>query len=83
MQEYRQDAEGTNKTNQEQIALKERAFECSPISKLIANDILGYIPTQEQTSEETTNRQENLSCDKVENIKQRLPIELQVIHISQ
>ena len=47
MQEYRQDAEGTNKTNQEQIALKERAFECSPIGKLIANDILGNIPTQE------------------------------------
>ena len=47
MQEYRQDTEGTNKTNQEQIALKERTFECPPISKLIANDILGYVPTQE------------------------------------
>ena len=76
MQEYRQNAERTNKPNQEQIALKERALERSPIGKLIANDILGNIPAQEKTSEETTNRQENLSCDKVENVKQRLPVEL-------
>ena len=35
MQEYRQDAEGTNKTNQEQIALKECTFECyiCPVTK--------------------------------------------------
>ena len=76
MQEYRQNTERTNEPNQEQIALKERALERSPIGKLIANDILGNTPTQEKTGKETTNRQENLSRDKVENVKQRLPVKL-------
>ena len=41
------------------------------IGELIADELLRNKPAEEQTDEESAYRQENLSCDEIEDIEQR------------
>lgn len=83
MQKNRKNTKWADKANQEQIHIKESAFERSPVGKLISHNALRYIPSEEQASEKSANGQEYLSCHKVEDVKKRFSKELKIIYVSQ
>ena len=51
--------------------------QCATIGELVAYQFMWYEPTYQDTGKETYNRQEYLSCHKIEDVKQRLFEEMQ------
>ena len=72
VQEYQEDEDRTNELNQEKINTEETALQGSPVSKLILQNLLWHIPSQEQTGKETCHWKENLSGDEIKPIEKRL-----------
>ena len=70
MQEDSEDGEGTDIAYQEEVGLEEATAERSPVGELIANQLLGHIPANEQAGEETTDGQEELSRHEVEEVEE-------------
>ncbi len=79
MQEDKEDTQRTDIFNLEEEEVEESAAKGSPVGKLIAHDIMGHEPPQEDTGQESSDRQEDLSGDEVEEVKERLSHELQTV----
>ena len=72
VQEHQQDKDRTHELNQEEIDAKEATLQGSPIGKLILQNLLWHIPSQEQTSKQACHWKENLSGDEIKPIEKRL-----------
>ena len=70
MKEDSQNSQWTDETYQEIVDSKDTSLQCSPVRKLILDNLLGYVPANEDAGKHTSNRQEYLSCHEVEHIKQ-------------
>ena len=78
MQENKQNAQWTDILHQEKIEVEIPAYaQCAAIGKLVVYYFMWYEPANQNTSQETHHGQENRSCQKVEDIKQRLFKEIQ------
>ena len=78
MQEDKQDTQRTDIFHQEQIEVEIMVdTQGAAIGKFIVNQLVRYEPTNHDTGQEAYDRQEDLSCHEVEDIKQRLFEEMQ------
>ena len=50
-----------------------------PVGELVAHDLMGQEPSDEDTCQESHDGQEYLSCDEVEPLEQRLSIERETV----
>lgn len=56
MKEDSQNSQWTDETYQEIVDAKETPLQCSPVRKLILDNLLGYVPTNEDAGKHTSNR---------------------------
>ena len=66
MEEDEQDADGTDVSHAEEVDAKEAPSQGVLVGEFLTNNLLRHIPSHEETGEETSQRQEYLSCGKVE-----------------
>ena len=70
MEEDKQDTNWADILHQKNIEMEQRDItQGSTISKLIANQLVRYEPTNKDTSQKAYNRQEQLACDEIEQIE--------------
>ena len=70
MKEYKQYAEGTDIFHTEEIEVEEAATHGAPVGELVAHHLMGDSPAYKQTGEQTTYGEEDLTCDKIEDIEE-------------
>ena len=70
MKEYKQYAEGTDIFHTEEIKVEETATHGAPVGELVMHHFMWNGPTHEKTGEETTDGEEDLTRDEVENIEE-------------
>lgn len=72
MEEDAQDSQRTEPAHKEEIDGEKAATKGSIVGELIFHQLAGHIPANEQTGEETSYGQENLSRNEVEDIEETL-----------
>ena len=73
MEEDKQNAQRTDIFHQEDIKVEISAdTQRATISKLIMYQLMRHKPAYQDTGQKTYDRQEDLSCHKVEDVEQRL-----------
>ena len=77
MEEDEKDADRTDVLHEEEVEVEEAAAEGTPVGELVTHNLVRYEPTDEDAGEEADNRQEDLACDEVKPIEERLAEELQ------
>ena len=86
MQENKQDGKRTHIFHKEEIKVEQPniadALQRPLVRKFIPDNMVGHKPTDKNTSKETHNGQENLTCDKVKPVEQRLTEESQSLYRS-
>ena len=83
MHEDEKDEQRTHVFYKEQINGEHATLQCAPVCELIFYHLVRYIPTHEQTREESAKWKEHLTCDEVEDVEQGLTKERQVLNASQ
>ena len=84
MQENKQDTDGANIFHQEKVDMEQGTIvKCSPVGEFIAHYLMGHKPTNQDAGQEAHDRQEQLSCDKVEETEQRHTKEMVTLHSTQ
>ena len=70
MQEYEQDAERTHILHKEQVEMEQcHVAQRTPVSELIAHNLMRHEPADEDTGQEAHYRQEQLTSHKVEHVE--------------
>ena len=78
MQEDKEDTQRTDILHQENIQVEISAnTQCATIGELIMNQLMGHEPANQNTGQESHDRQEYLSRHEVEDIEQRRFKEMQ------
>lgn len=77
--EDKQDADGADILHAEEIEMEETAFQRTPVIVFVANQLVGKEPTDKQTGEESADRQEQLSRDKVKQVEEAHAPYLQLV----
>ena len=72
MHEDEKDEQRTHVFYKEQIYGEHATLQCAPVCELIFYHLVRYIPTHEQTREESAKWKEHLTCDEVEDVEERL-----------
>ena len=70
MEEDEKNADGTDISHAEKIDAKETPSQSALIGEFLANNLLGNVPSHEETGEESSQWQEDLSCGKVEEVEE-------------
>ena len=72
MHEYQNDKHRTDIFYKKQIQLKITGTKSAIVCELIIDQLMRQIPTYKKTGKETAHRQEHLTGDEIENVKQSL-----------
>ena len=78
--EYQDDEQGTDIFHEEEIDVEKTSTESAPVCELVAHNLVWQIPTNEKAGEETTDGEEHLTRDEIEDVEQRLSEERQSLH---
>ena len=83
MEEDGEDRQRCHETHQEEVDAKETLRDGPPVGELILHQFLGHDPAEENTGQETTDGEEDLSGHEIEDIEQRLTANLQPAPVAQ
>ena len=72
MHEYQNDKHRTDIFYKKQIQLKITGTKSAIVCELIIDQLMRQIPTYKKTGKESAHRQEHLTGDEIENVKQSL-----------
>ena len=70
VEEYAQYANGTDEAYEEEVCTEQCAAQRAVVGKLIAHNLFGYVPSEEQACEQSAEGEEYLSCEEVEEREQ-------------
>ena len=79
MQKYKEDGQRADVLHKENIEMEKASAKGSPIGELVVHHLVRYKPANEDAGQEAHNGQEDLACDEVEPVEQRLAEEVQTI----
>ena len=72
MQENEENTDRTHILHLEEVEVEERRIaKRSLVGELVMYQLMGHKPADKDASEETYNRQEQLTCDKVKHVEDR------------
>ena len=83
MQENKQDKQRTHELHHEDKQMEEVIVTTSPIGNLITDQLMFHIPADEQTSEESAQRQQDVRCGPVEEVEDRHSEHLRPVPVTQ
>lgn len=83
MEEDGEDRQRCHEAHKEKVDAEEALRDSAPVRKLILHKFLRDEPAEEDTGEETTDGEEDLTRDKVEDIEQRLATNLKSAPVTQ
>ena len=79
MEEDKQNGQWTDVLHQEEISVEITPGQFTAIGKLVAHNLVVYVPTNEDAGQEAYHRQEYLTRDEVKPFEERLTKELQPV----